>query len=45
MEAMNRQPVTDSMMLVTYDPVTNTAGMLSIPRDMWVNIPGTTTRD
>ncbi len=31
---------TDSMMLVTYDPVTNTAGMLSIPRDMWVNIPG-----
>ncbi len=31
---------TDSMMLVTYDPVTNTAGMLSIPRDMWVYIPG-----
>ncbi|NLF50205.1 MAG: LCP family protein [Leptolinea sp.] len=31
---------TDSMMLVTYDPITNTAGMLSIPRDMWVYIPG-----
>jgi polyisoprenyl-teichoic acid--peptidoglycan teichoic acid transferase len=31
---------TDSMMLVTYDPISNTAGMLSIPRDMWVYIPG-----
>jgi polyisoprenyl-teichoic acid--peptidoglycan teichoic acid transferase len=31
---------TDSMMLVTMDPVTRTAGMLSIPRDLWVNIPG-----
>ena len=31
---------TDSMMLVTVDPVSKTAGMLSIPRDMWVNIPG-----
>ena len=31
---------TDSMMLITYDPVSNTAGMLSIPRDMWVYIPG-----
>jgi LCP family protein required for cell wall assembly len=31
---------TDSMMLVTYDPATNTAGMLSIPRDLWVAIPG-----
>ena len=27
-------------MLLTIDPVTKTAGMLSIPRDMWVNIPG-----
>jgi LCP family protein required for cell wall assembly len=33
-------PRTDTMMLVTYDPQTNTAGMLSIPRDLWVNIPG-----
>jgi LCP family protein required for cell wall assembly len=31
---------TDSMMLVTYDPISNTAGMMSIPRDMWVYIPG-----
>jgi len=25
---------------MTVDPATKTAGMLSIPRDMWVNIPG-----
>ena len=31
---------TDTMMLLTIDPVSKTAGMLSIPRDMWVNIPG-----
>lgn len=31
---------TDTMILLTIDPVTKTAGMLSIPRDMWVNIPG-----
>jgi LCP family protein required for cell wall assembly len=28
------------MILFTIDPVSKTAGMLSIPRDMWVNIPG-----
>lgn len=28
------------MMLLTVDPLSKTAGMLSIPRDMWVNIPG-----
>src|SRR5258706_117478 len=33
-------PRTDTMMLFTIDPVSKTAGMLSIPRDMWVNIPG-----
>jgi LCP family protein required for cell wall assembly len=33
-------PRTDTMMLLTLDPVNMTAGMLSIPRDMWVNIPG-----
>ena len=33
-------PRTDTMILFTLDPVSNTAGMLSIPRDMWVNIPG-----
>jgi LCP family protein required for cell wall assembly len=31
---------TDTLILLTVDPATNTAGMLSIPRDMWVNIPG-----
>lgn len=33
-------PKTDSMILATYDPATETAAMLSIPRDLWVNIPG-----
>ena len=33
-------PRTDTMMLLTLDPLSNTAGMLSIPRDLWVNIPG-----
>jgi LCP family protein required for cell wall assembly len=31
---------TDTMLLFTFDPVTHSAGMLSIPRDLWVNIPG-----
>jgi polyisoprenyl-teichoic acid--peptidoglycan teichoic acid transferase len=31
---------TDTIMVLTVDPQTKTAGMLSIPRDMWVNIPG-----
>ncbi len=31
---------TDSMMIVTLDPVTMRAGLLSIPRDIWVEIPG-----
>ncbi|MCC6986392.1 MAG: LCP family protein [Anaerolineales bacterium] len=30
---------TDTIMILTVDPATKTAGMLSIPRDMWVNIP------
>jgi LCP family protein required for cell wall assembly len=33
-------PRTDSMMLVTLDPVSKTGGMMSIPRDLWVEIPG-----
>jgi LCP family protein required for cell wall assembly len=33
-------PRTDTMMLLTLDPLSNTAGMLSIPRDLWVSIPG-----
>jgi LCP family protein required for cell wall assembly len=33
-------PRTDTLMLLTIDPVTMTAGMISIPRDLWVNVPG-----
>ncbi len=33
-------PRTDTMILLTIDPVNHTAGMLSIPRDLWVYIPG-----
>ena len=33
-------PRTDSMMLITFDPLTHSAGMLSVPRDLWVEIPG-----
>ena len=32
-------PRSDTMILLTLDPVTKTAGMLSIPRDLWVNVP------
>ncbi|NTW08944.1 MAG: hypothetical protein HGA28_05185, partial [Anaerolineaceae bacterium] len=32
-------PRSDTMILFTIDPVTRTAGTLTIPRDMWVNIP------
>ncbi len=39
-EANASAPRSDTMILFTIDPVSNTAGMLSIPRDMWVNIPG-----
>jgi LCP family protein required for cell wall assembly len=31
---------TDTMIVVTIDPLSKTAGMISVPRDMWVNIPG-----
>lgn len=30
---------TDTMIILTIDPINNTAGMLSIPRDTWVEIP------
>lgn len=32
-------PRSDTLMLVTFDPISKTAGMLSIPRDTWLNIP------
>jgi len=40
LEVQDGPPRSDTMMLITIDPLTKTAGMLSIPRDMWVNIPG-----
>jgi LCP family protein required for cell wall assembly len=39
-QANEGPPRTDTMILFTVDPITKTAGMLSIPRDLWVNIPG-----
>ena len=33
-------PRSDTMILFTIDPVSKTAGMLSVPRDIWINIPG-----
>ncbi len=30
----------DTMILLTIDPITKTAGVLSIPRDLWAVIPG-----
>ena len=39
---MNNQgpPLADTLILTTYDPQSQTVGMLSIPRDLWVNLPG-----
>ena len=39
-QANEGPPRSDTMILFTIDPLTKTAGMLSIPRDLWVNIPG-----
>lgn len=36
----NGPPRSDTMIVLTIDPQTMTAGMVSIPRDLWVNIPG-----
>jgi polyisoprenyl-teichoic acid--peptidoglycan teichoic acid transferase len=38
-EAGEGPPRTDTMILLTVDPLTKTAGMLNVPRDLWVNIP------
>jgi LCP family protein required for cell wall assembly len=42
LRGVNRNTPTrsDTMILVTVDPVTKKAGVLSIPRDLWVAIPG-----
>lgn len=41
-EAGNGASRSDTMILLTLDPLAKTAGILSIPRDMWVAIPGFT---
>ena len=33
-------PRTDTMIILTLDPLNKTAAMVSIPRDLWVSIPG-----
>ena len=33
-------PLTDAMLVVSYEPRQGSIGMLSIPRDLWVAIPG-----
>ena len=33
-------PHSDTMILLSIDPIKKSASMLSIPRDVWVNIPG-----
>lgn len=33
-------PRTDTMMLLSMDPLSKTAAIMSIPRDLWVSIPG-----
>lgn len=33
-------PLTDTLILISLDPNTMTAGMLSLPRDLWVPLPG-----
>jgi LCP family protein required for cell wall assembly len=39
-EAGEGAPRTDTMILLSLDPLSNSGGMLSIPRDLWVNVPG-----
>ena len=33
-------PHSDTMILLTLDPLNKTAGIISIPRDLWVSVPG-----
>ncbi|NIW46265.1 MAG: LytR family transcriptional regulator, partial [Gammaproteobacteria bacterium] len=39
-EANFGPPRTDTMILLTLDPQSQTGGMLSLPRDIWLEIPG-----
>jgi LCP family protein required for cell wall assembly len=33
-------PRTDTMMVISFDPLTKQAGIISVPRDLWIEIPG-----
>ena len=39
-ETVEDAPRSDTMILLSMDPVNNTVSILAIPRDMWVAIPG-----
>ncbi|QRN82747.1 LCP family protein [Chloroflexota bacterium] len=39
-EGEDAAPRSDTMILLTMDPLNNTAAAIAIPRDMWVGIPG-----
>ncbi len=41
----NEPARTDSLMLVSIDPTTKSIGVLSVPRDLWVEVPGQDDRD
>ena len=42
----SNEPVrTDSLMLVSIDPTSKSIGVLSVPRDLWVEVPGQDDRD
>ncbi|MBX5464581.1 MAG: LCP family protein, partial [Clostridia bacterium] len=37
---LHQPPLTDSILLARFDPASRRAALLSIPRDLWVDIPG-----
>jgi polyisoprenyl-teichoic acid--peptidoglycan teichoic acid transferase len=39
-EGQDQAPRSDTMILLSMDPLNNTAAAIAIPRDMWVPIPG-----
>ena len=39
-ETVTDAPRSDTMILLSMDPLNNTVSILAIPRDMWVSIPG-----
>jgi LCP family protein required for cell wall assembly len=39
-DGKNSAPLAQTDIVVTIDPMTKYVGMLSIPRDLWINVPG-----